>query len=267
MKNTALILALFICALTTAEAAPKPIKALLITGGCCHDYAGQKEILTKGISARTAVEWTIVHQGGTSTASKIPFYEKADWAKGFDVVVHNECFSDAKEVEWVERVLKPHREGVPAVVIHCAMHCYRSGTDKWFEFCGVTSRNHGAHYGYTVENLAKDDKIMARFGDTWNTPKGELYNIEKVWPGTTVLAQAKRKEDNKPQAVIWKHEYHGVRVFGTTIGHYNETMAQPQYLDYATRGLLWAAGKLGDAEIKVPNPEAFDLKQITPPKK
>ena len=32
--------------LTLAEdKAPKPLKALLITGGCCHDYAAQKELL------------------------------------------------------------------------------------------------------------------------------------------------------------------------------------------------------------------------------
>jgi hypothetical protein len=30
----------------------KPLRALLVCGGCCHDYARQKAILTKGISAR-----------------------------------------------------------------------------------------------------------------------------------------------------------------------------------------------------------------------
>jgi hypothetical protein len=65
----------------------KPIKALLVTGGCCHDYERQKLILTQGISARADVEWTIVHQGGSTTNTKIPLYENPDWAKGFDVVV------------------------------------------------------------------------------------------------------------------------------------------------------------------------------------
>src|SRR5262245_12605105 len=69
----------------------KPLKALLITGGCCHDYTKQKKILPEAVSARAKVDWTIVHQGGTATDSRIPFYENADWYKGFDVVVHNEC--------------------------------------------------------------------------------------------------------------------------------------------------------------------------------
>jgi hypothetical protein len=32
---------------------------MLITGGCCHDYERQKVILSKEISARARVEWTI----------------------------------------------------------------------------------------------------------------------------------------------------------------------------------------------------------------
>jgi hypothetical protein len=30
----------------------KPLKVLLITGGCCHDYAKQKDILQKGLEER-----------------------------------------------------------------------------------------------------------------------------------------------------------------------------------------------------------------------
>ena len=44
----------------------KAIKALLVTGGCCHDYARQKQIITRGISARANVVWTVAHQGGIS---------------------------------------------------------------------------------------------------------------------------------------------------------------------------------------------------------
>lgn len=48
---------------TTAPKAAKTLKALLVTGGCCHDYQRQKKILTEGISARANVQWEIVHQG------------------------------------------------------------------------------------------------------------------------------------------------------------------------------------------------------------
>lgn len=46
MKKTILSLLLLALPLGAAE----PIKALLITGGCCHDYAKQKLIISQGIS-------------------------------------------------------------------------------------------------------------------------------------------------------------------------------------------------------------------------
>ena len=120
MKRSKILLASLVWVLTIAFALPgmaqdKKLKALLVTGGCCHEYAKQAQILTKGISARIDIEWTIVNQGGTTTNTKIPLYENKDWAKGYDIVIHNECFAGVKDVEWVEGILKPHREGgVPA---------------------------------------------------------------------------------------------------------------------------------------------------------
>ncbi len=58
----------------------KPIRALLITGGCCHDYEHQKVILTEGTNARANIEWVIAHERDSGTKKKIPLYEKEDWA-------------------------------------------------------------------------------------------------------------------------------------------------------------------------------------------
>src|SRR3954467_15339307 len=127
--RTAAAVALFAAALLAsarAADADAPIRALLVVGGCCHDYAAQKDILTKGVSARANVQWAIAYDPDTSTKHKNPVYDSADWAKGFDVVVHDECSSDVKDPETVDRILKPHREGLPAVVLHCGMHCYRT---------------------------------------------------------------------------------------------------------------------------------------------
>src|SRR2546429_9788248 len=90
--------------LSSAADAGKPIKALLVTGGCCHDYTHQKTILTEGISARANVEWTIVHEGGDTTTHRVSIYEKPDWSKGFDVVVHDECFAYVTNQPFVEGI-------------------------------------------------------------------------------------------------------------------------------------------------------------------
>lgn len=233
-------------------ASGKTIKALLVTGGCCHDYDRQKLILPRGISARAQVEWTVIHQGGTTTTAEIPLYQDPHWADGFDVIVHNECFSDAKDPAWLARILAPHRQGKPAVLIHCAMHCYRVPNDEWFEFCGLQSPNHGPHYAYTVQNIAPQHPIMRGFGESWQVPKGELYNSQRLFPTARALARAARQEDGQPQVCVWTNDYRGTRVFATTIGHYNETMAEPTYLDMVTRGLLWAVHGEAAPEIRQP---------------
>ena len=65
---------------TFAELAAKPIRVLLVTGGCCHDFAKQKDILAKGLAERANVEVTISYydikenKGGPSKEpSKDPF--------------------------------------------------------------------------------------------------------------------------------------------------------------------------------------------------
>ena len=42
------------------------------------------------------------------------------------------------------------------------------------------------------------------------------------------------------------------RVFSTTIGHNNDTVGDPRYLDLVTRGLLWAVNKLDDKNFHTP---------------
>ncbi|MEC9130484.1 MAG: hypothetical protein VYE02_03830, partial [Verrucomicrobiota bacterium] len=52
-----------------------PIRALMISGGCCHDYPNQNLILSEGISKRAHVAWTLVRQGGSDRAIQIPLYD------------------------------------------------------------------------------------------------------------------------------------------------------------------------------------------------
>jgi putative membrane-bound dehydrogenase-like protein len=253
MKLTYLALSLSLLisvAYAADDVPPKPLKALLITGGCCHDYTMQKELIKKGLEERAHIEVTVVQQGGTTTNTKIPLYEDPNWADGYDIVLHDECFSDVPDPAWTQRILKPHQAGLPGVVIHCAMHCYRDGTDEWFKFCGVTSRRHGAHYAHEVLNRDADHPIMKHFGAGWANPAGELYWIEKVWPTAHPLAASKNREKGNEEVCVWTNDYQGTRVFGTTLGHHNETVEAPEFLNMLTRGTLWACGKLDDTYLK-----------------
>lgn len=255
----ALIVAAFVIAPFVSAQEKKPLKALLVIGGCCHDYEKQKDILAKGIAERANVEVTIAYDPDKSTKHLNPVYEKADWYKGFDVIIHDECSADVKDEAVIENILKPHKEGVPGMLLHCGMHCYRSkGYPKmtpWFEFTGLPSTGHGPQQPIQVTYVDKAHPIAKGLED-WTTIKEELYNnvAGGVLESGKVLARGKQtvkgkdgKEKTEDNVVTWVNTYAGkTKVFATTLGHNNETVADPRYLDLVTRGLLWVTGNLGE---------------------
>jgi type 1 glutamine amidotransferase len=265
-RTTAALALLTVALLGLARAAdePKPIRALLVIGGCCHEYDKQKDLLTKGISARANVEWEIAYDPDKGTKHLNPVYEKPDWAKDFDVVVHDECCSDVKDLDLINRILEPHRNGLPAVVLHCGMHCYRSeGYPKvvtpWFEFTGLQTTGHGPKEPIAITYLDKTSPITKGLQD-WTTIQEELYNniTSKVLDTAQPLARGKQtvkgkdgKETTSDCVVVWTNTYRGkTKVFATTLGHQTDTVADARYLDLVTRGLLWSVGKLDDAHLK-----------------
>ena len=243
------VLVLLAAIATSAFAAEKakPLKALLVTGGCCHDYTAQKKIIPEGISARANVEWTIVHEGD-DREHQISIYSNPDWAKGYDVVVHNECYGYVKDVAFVERIAAPHKAGLPAVFLHCSSHSYRMAeTDEWRQVIGIKSMKHEKRGDLTVKTVDAKHPVMMGFPAEWPNPQDECYMNEKVWPTVTPLATAYGVETKKDHVVIWVNTYGKGRSFTTTLGHTNATMESPVYLDLVSRGLLWACDKLTTA--------------------
>ena len=98
----------------------------------------------------------------------------------------------------------------------------------------------------------------------WTTIKEELYNNVQVLPTAKPLAtgrqivppKTKPGEPADPAAkpaeakavVVWANEYgpNRTRIFSTSLGHNNDTVADDRYLDLVTRGLLWSARRLAD---------------------
>jgi len=240
--------------ITTGIHAQAPLKVLMVTGGCCHDYETQKGILAEGISARANVEFTIVHEEGPKGKAdkehKVSIYEKDDWAKGYDVVLHNECFGAVTDVAFVERIAKPHFDGVPAVMLHCSAHSYRMAqTDAWRHAVGQRSMSHEKNRDLLVKNIAPEHPVMKGFPMEWLDKADELYKNEELFPGFVPLAKAYGEDTKKDHNLIWVNTNGKGKVFGTTMGHNNSTMEAPIFLDLVTRGLLWACDKL-DAEGK-----------------
>lgn len=244
-------------------ASPKPLRILLITGGCCHDYERQKDILKKGIEERANVAIDHVHSGDTSTHPPLAILGNPDYAKGYDLVIHDECAADVSDQDKVEAVLKPHQEGLPGVNLHCAMHSYRIGKPNdpvtagtphglWFEYLGLQSSAHGPQTPIEIHFTDKTSPIVKGLSD-WTTVNEEHYNnihvFDKAHPVAHGIQSFKQRDGTQKTndfVVAWINHYGAkkTRVFSTTIGHNNATVEDPRYLDLVTRGVLWATGHL-----------------------
>lgn len=230
----------------TLAGSARPIRALYITGGGFHDFVAQEKIIPPGISARTNIRWTIDHTAGTATDALIERHQNTSWADEFDVVVYNMSFSFVVDPAWIDRLAYAHRDrGVPAVVLHGATHSYRrSESEAWRELMGAASFRHDRQRTFGIERLAPDHPIMKDLPKEWGPGVDELYDIDKVWPTMTPLAQGWSVETEEHHPVVWTNQFGKARVFVTTMGHNNATMADAGYLDLVTRGLLWAVGRL-----------------------
>src|SRR6187402_1396238 len=113
MKALTLTTLLALSSALLAADKPAPLKVLLITGGCCHDYAKQKDILKAGLEARANVVVEQIHTDDKSTKPPLAIYGNADYAKGYDVVIHDECAADISDPAVIKGVLAPHKAGIP----------------------------------------------------------------------------------------------------------------------------------------------------------
>lgn len=248
----------------------KPLRILLITGGCCHDYAKQKDILKNGIEKRLQAEVVQVHSDDKSVKPPLQIFGNPDYAKGFDLVIHDECAAGINDEAVVRGVLKPHDEGIPGVNLHCAMHSYRIGSPGdpvelgtphglWFEYLGLQSTGHGPQAPINITHIDKNAPLSKDLPD-WTTVNEELYNNLRVFDTATPVARGKQitkakdgTEKESEVVVAWTNLHKSkTRVFSTTIGHNNATVEDERYLDFVTRGILWATGRLEKGAAQKP---------------
>lgn len=226
----------------------RPLKALLVAGGCCHDYAAQHKLLFEGIQSRANVQVDVWWTDDKSTDPPLDLYGKADWAAGYDVIIHDECAAGNKDLKVFQRILDAHRT-IPAVHLHCAMHSFRNGTDGWFKHLGLQSSAHGPQEPIEIEFVDPQHPVTKTLGD-WTTIREELYNNVAILGAHPLATGTQRVKDKDGvvkevvSVVVWTNETGGVRSFSTSLGHNNGTVGDARYLDLVTRGLLWACGKL-----------------------
>ncbi len=258
--------------LYAAEQKADPLKILMITGGGpWHDYATQKDQIKDGLLERLSnVEITTDFEGrDTNTMDSTDFFFsrhlKDDWAADFDVVIYNHCNLQVKDEDYVKGIIAEHvKHQVPAVMLHCPIHLYQyaegDAADAWWDFTGAVSyahekENHPNTSPYTIEVMEPQHPIMKNYPRSWRTPAGELYLIIDLHDNANPLSHAYSVETDSYTETAWTHEYEGVRVFTSSLGHHNVSMGSDVNLNLVASGVLWAAGKLQEDGSPAPGYE------------
>ena len=265
VKKTIAVCLIAFCTITSfAEETTKPIKVLLVIGGCCHDYATQKDLIKNGIESRINATVEIAYNDTKDTKPIFEAYKKANWADAYDVIIHDECAADITDPAYVDNILKAHHDGKPAVNLHCGMHSYRWGNYKepvtegadnahWYEMIGLQSNGHGPKLALNVSYFNQESPITQGLTDWTTFPNEELYNNVKIFQitplvrGSQMVKDKKTGVESKVESIIaWTNLYgpNKTRIFSTTLGHDSKTVADDRYLDFITRGLLWSVNHL-----------------------
>jgi type 1 glutamine amidotransferase len=215
----------------------KPLKALILAGGCCHDYKTLVPFLTNSLAERVNITFDVDFSFAR--------LGNKDFADAYDVIVYDVCFTNAEPAE-LDNALNTIRAGKPAVMIHCAVHSFRNSpkVHEWEAGVGMRSKVHDAFGPFQTVKVDTASPILNGFPDDWHTPGDELYQTIEFPTTSHALLTAKSPRDGRVHTVCWSQTFGKGRVFGTTLGHGMETAKDPAYLDLLARGLLWACDKL-----------------------
>ena len=226
------------------------LKVLFISGGGWHDYSKLSPLLTTKISQLANIEFDI--KQGSGDQSKLPeILKDPKLGEGYDAIVYDICYhasNDGKPEDYTN-ILDVTRNGKPAILLHCAMHCFRP--DKtWAEFAGMRTNHHEQFGPFAAHSVDPASPITLSWPADWKTKGDELYVTEEVYPDTKplLIAPSPREKDAKGEprqnVVAWTHTYGKGKVFGTTLGHDTTTSDDPAYLQLVANGILWACDKL-----------------------
>ena len=142
-NRMAVLTCMFLCVLSLSAQQPgQPrINALVVSGGGCHDYALQAKVLVDAVSRAAAggLDGRDSRAGAGRRGDK-PISGNPNWSKGFDIVVHNQCFADMTD----EALIQPDHFGAPGRPSGDRgslrdAYVRASPADTWREFLGVTT--------------------------------------------------------------------------------------------------------------------------------
>ncbi len=267
MKGAALKLTKLLVVLmlgTTSLLALAERKVLYVTHepGTWHAYTEQ---LASFKQLADSANWQLVVATGDLQALG-NFLRQPDYGMGYDAIVYNFCLADARDLEAMTNLMAQTLEhGVPALLLHCAMHSWwdtfkrgseipghdnhgaraseslverwkSSNPDQpfplWGDFTGIASTSHGPQSEIALEKVA-EHPALRNVPDGYETPETELYNNEYTLPGVKPLLKGKQRAFfgawRAEAVVMWEVQRGAGTLLALTWGHGDEDWSDPVF--------------------------------------
>ena len=140
--------------------------------------------------------------------------------------------------------------GVPTLIIHCTTHSFRN-TDLWWPLFGLNTKTHEPLRALSQIKV-QPHPILAGIPDNWTLSHDELYtNLE--FDGLPLLSAI--GEDGETHTTAWLAYQGTTPIFGTTLGHSEETIKNPAFQRLLANALLFITGNLSEDGQPVPGME------------
>jgi hypothetical protein len=248
-------LAFLLLILSPVGAANSELRGLYLTSpGIWHDYQSQAETLTSELSGNLNIRFDV-------SLAEHERWTKTDFSSGYDVLVYNICIADNQEQALIANMRRQTETlGIPALVIHCTMHSFRE-TDLWWPFLGLQTKAHEHGIQSISTKAPQAHPMLTGIEDNWTVAEDELY-INLQFVGESLLVA--KGEDGKDHVVAWLNERNGKAVFGTTLGHTDTTIADPQFQQLLTNAILFLTGRMTDEGMAKPGSLATPNQSVRP---
>jgi len=214
--------------------AADPLNALILTTpGVYHDYQKQTWILAHRISEQANIRFDV-------SLAELDRWKNTDYSAGYDVLIYNLCLADNQDAKLIANMRRQTEQlGVPALLIHCTMHSFRD-TDLWWPMSGLQTVAHEPLGSLTLTK-AQAHPVLTDIPENWALSHDELYS-NLAFEGEALLTATGL--DGQLEVTAWLARPGGTPVFGTTLGHSEETIKNPHFQRLLASALLHVTGNL-----------------------
>ncbi len=214
---------------------PGVIRGLMFVGGGSHDY----DSLPRRLADRLREEQIDLRV--TSDLKELTAHNVA----AADVLVFNACLDKGLDEAKQKVVIDALRQGKGLVAMHCALWCFQDWPE-WRKILGGLVLKHDKFGPYEVGLVYTQHPIAQGVPATF-TNIDEAYYVDERGPDLCVIARTAKTHPGRPgtDPQVWTNRYAGGRIFVNSMGHDEQALFNPAYLQLLANGVRWAAGRLG----------------------